>query len=157
MLFRSHGFGITRLVPRLLGRFGPKPMALTGSTLMIAGLVWLTRITVTTPYFPGVFGPMVLMGIGAGTAFAPLNVIIMSTVPVENAGSAGGALQTLQQIGGTLGLAVLVTVFGTATRHAAGSPAQVLVTGMSTAFVASVALAACTLAGAATFRGKRGN
>jgi EmrB/QacA subfamily drug resistance transporter len=145
-------FGTSRLMPRLLPRFGPKPVALIGTTMMIAGLVLLTQLSAGSGYFPLLLVPMLLMGLGMGLAFSPLNVIIMSTVPPRDAGVAGGVLQTMQQIGATLGLAILVTIFGTATRHATGSPHEVLVTGMTDAFIASSVIAALTFVVALTFR-----
>jgi EmrB/QacA subfamily drug resistance transporter len=148
-------FTMSRLIPRLLPRFGPKPVALVGTVLMAGGLVLLTGLSADSGYFPRLFVSMLLMGLGMGLAFAPLNVIIMATVPPRDAGAAGGVLQTMQQTGATLGLAILVTVFGTATRHATGSAHQVMVTGMTTAFVASVIIAAVTFLVALTFRRAR--
>ncbi|TVT56842.1 MFS transporter [Amycolatopsis rhizosphaerae] len=148
-------FTMSRLIPRLLPRFGPKPTALAGTVLMISGLVLLTRLTAESGYFPLLFVAMVLMGLGMGLAFAPLNVIIMATVPSRDAGAAGGVLQTMQQTGATLGLAILVTVFGSATRTATGAPHQILVTGMTAAFVASAIIAGITFAVALTFRRAR--
>jgi EmrB/QacA subfamily drug resistance transporter len=152
-------FAMTRVVPRLLPRFGPRPLAVTGTLVMLSGLVWLTRLTADSGYFPALFGPMALMGIGGGLAFVVLTPVIMSTVPPRDAGAAGGVLQTMQQLGSTLGLAVLVTVFGTAARHAAATtppgPAaarHVLVAGMTHAFAASAVFAACTCLVALTFR-----
>jgi len=63
---------------------------------------------------------MVLMGFGMGLSMSPLNVIVMSSVPAEDAGAAGGALQTMQQTGSALGLAILVTIFGTASARLPG-------------------------------------
>lgn len=148
-------FGTSRLVPRLLPRFGPKPVALIGTVLMTGGLGLLTQLSVDSGYIPLLLVPMLLMGLGMGLAFAPLNVIIMATVPPRDAGAAGGVLQTMQQIGATLGLAILVTVFGTSTRHATGSPHEVLVTGMTDAFIASAVIAALTFVVALTFRRTR--
>ncbi|WP_324164833.1 MFS transporter [Amycolatopsis sp.] len=148
-------FTLSRFIPRLLPRFGPKPVALAGTVLMTAGQVLLTRLDEGSGYFPALFLPMVLMGLGMGMAFSPLNVIIMATVPPRDAGAAGGVLQTMQQIGSTLGLAILVTVFGTATRHATGPAPHILVTGMTTAFVASAVIASLTFLVALTFRGAR--
>jgi EmrB/QacA subfamily drug resistance transporter len=156
-------FTMTRLVPSLLPRFGPKPLAVTGSALMIGGLIWLTRLEVGSGYLPAILGPMILLGVGGGLGFVPLNPVIMSTVAPRDAGAAGGVLQTMQQVGSSLGLAVLVTVFGTASRHAAAGTRpgpeaahQILVSGMTAAFTASVVIAAGTLAIASTFRSIRG-
>jgi EmrB/QacA subfamily drug resistance transporter len=148
-------FTVTRFIPRLLPRCGPRGMAVTGTALMIAGLVWLTQVTEASAYASGLLAPMVLMGVGVGLAFSPLNVLVMSTVAPEDAGAAGGVLQTMQQVGASLGLAVLVTVFGSAARHAAAhgaSAEHALVSGMTRAFVASTIFALLTLAVATTFR-----
>ncbi|MFC4856594.1 MFS transporter [Actinophytocola glycyrrhizae] len=143
-------FALSRAVPRLLSQLGPKPVVVTGTLLMSAGLWWVARLSTGSGYVPGVLGPMILMGVGSGLAFAPLNVLIMGTVPPEDAGAAGGALQTMQQIGSTLGLAVLVTVAGSAARGRAGTDA--LVTGMTAAFTTSAVIALLTCAVAFTFR-----
>jgi EmrB/QacA subfamily drug resistance transporter len=130
-------FGVTRLIPRLVARFGPKPLCLTGTALMVAGVLWLTGLTPDSTYLGSLFGPLVLMGVGGGIAFSPLNIVIMSTVAPRDAGSAGGVLQTMQNLGATVGLAVLVTVFGTGSRHAAAAGADTrgaLVSGMTHAF-----------------------
>ncbi|MEV6827821.1 MFS transporter [Amycolatopsis sp. NPDC051102] len=148
-------FTMSRLVPRLLPRYGPKPLALTGSVLMVAGVGWLALLTTDSTYFPALLGPLLLMGLGGGLAFAPLNVIIMATVPAEDAGAAGGVLQTMQQVGSTLGLAILVTVFGSATRSSAAAGTtgpQLVVDGMTSAFTTAAVIAACTVLVALTFR-----
>ncbi|HWB38570.1 MAG TPA: MFS transporter, partial [Rugosimonospora sp.] len=110
-------FGMARVVPRLLHRLGPKPLAVGGSLFMVAGLLWLTRLHPGTHYLTGLLGPMLVLGVGGGLGFAPLNPVIMATVAPADAGAAGGTLQTMQQLGSTLGLAVLVTVFGAALRR----------------------------------------
>jgi len=155
-------FAMTRVIPHLLPRFGPKPLAMTGSAVLIAGLVWLTQLDVHSGYFPAIFGPMLILGLGGGLGFVPLTPVIMSTVSPKDAGAAGGALQTMQQVGSSLGLAVLVTVFGTVARHAAtntptgvNAAHHVLVSGMTAAFTASAIVAAGTLVIASTFRSTR--
>jgi EmrB/QacA subfamily drug resistance transporter len=148
-------FAMTRLMPLLLPRIGPKPLALTGAALMACGVAWLTRLTPDSGYAAQLLGPMILLGLGGGLGFSPLNVVIMSTVPPRDAGVAGGALQTMQNIGATLGLAVLVTVFGAASRHAAAGGAdatQAMVSGMTPAFALSVVFAAVSFLVALTFR-----
>jgi EmrB/QacA subfamily drug resistance transporter len=150
-------FTMSRLVPRLLPRYGPKPLAVTGSLLMVAGLGWLALLTTESAYFPALLGPLVLMGLGGGLAFAPLNVIVMATVPAEDAGAAGGVLQTMQQVGSTLGLGVLITVFGSTTRTSAAAGTtgpQLVVDGMTSAFATSAVFAAGTFLVALTFRAR---
>jgi EmrB/QacA subfamily drug resistance transporter len=115
-------FGVTRVMPRLIARFGPKPLLITGSTMVLIGMVWLTQISATTSFTGGILGPMLIFGIGAGLGFMPLSVVILSGVEPHESGAASGLLQTMQQIGGCLGLAVLVSVFGTASKHAARHP-----------------------------------
>ncbi len=79
----------------------------------------------------------------------------MANVPGEDAGAAGGALQTLQQTGSALGLAILVTVFGTAVRDGSGSAHEVLVSGSTTAFAAACGVAALTFLVTLTLRSTR--
>lgn len=115
-------FTVSRLVPRLLPRFGPKPLMVTGAVLITAGMVWLTRISENTGYLSGLIGPLVLFGIGAGLNFTPLTVMILSGVERQNAGAASGLLQAMQQVGGSLGVAILVTRFGIVSRETTRHP-----------------------------------
>ena len=59
-------FAMTRVVPRLLPRIGPQPLALTGAPLMIAGLAWLTQLSHHSGYARALLGPMILLGLGGG-------------------------------------------------------------------------------------------
>ncbi|MFJ9248690.1 MFS transporter [Streptomyces sp. NPDC101776] len=127
-------FTVVRFVPRLLARFGAKPVLLTGMALLATSTGWLSRLRPGDGYLTGLLGPLVLMGVGVGLSFMPLNVTILAGIGPREAGSASGLLQTLQWLGGTLGLSILVTVFGTATRHATGSPSDILVHGSARAF-----------------------
>jgi EmrB/QacA subfamily drug resistance transporter len=110
-------FGVARLAPRLVPRFGVRAMMLTGLPFILAGMIWLTRLSTTSGYASGALGPMLLFGLGAGLVFLPLTLTILSGVRREDSGAASGMLQTAQQVGGALGMAVLVSVFGTASRH----------------------------------------
>jgi hypothetical protein len=130
-------------------------MAVTGALLMATGVALLSRLEADTGYAAGLLPSMLLMGVGMGLAFSPLNVVIMTSVPPADAGAAGGVLQTMQQAGGTLGLAILVTVFGAASRDAAAAgagPDQVLLAGMTDAFVAGALIASLAVLVALTFR-----
>ncbi|HEX6446880.1 MAG TPA: MFS transporter [Streptosporangiales bacterium] len=149
-------FTMTRLVPRLLQRFGPKPLVLTGTVLMVVGLLMLTRLSVDSGYAAAVFAPMLVLGVGGGLGFSPLTPVIMATVEAADAGAAGGALQTMQQVGASLGLAVLVSVFGAAVRHAGPVSLPVgMVSGMTAAFTVAAGVAAGVLLIALTFRRSR--
>ncbi|MEV5611323.1 MFS transporter [Streptomyces sp. NPDC052225] len=127
-------FATVRAAPRLLARLGPKPLLLTGSLLTVAAAGWLSRLRVDDSYAAGLLGPMVLLGVGVGLSFMPLNATILARVTPHEAGAASGLLQTFQWLGGTLGLAVLVTVYGTAARHTRGTADAVLVHGAGRAF-----------------------
>lgn len=148
-------FTMSRLLPRWLPAYGPRPFVVAGTVLMVLGIGWLAGLTPASGYVPGLLGPMIVLGLGGGLAFAPLNVVIMSTVRPADAGAAGGVLQTMQQVGATLGLAVLVTVAGSASRSTAaagGSPVDVLVDGMRAAFTVATAILVLTVAVALSFR-----
>jgi hypothetical protein len=123
---------------------------------MLAGLAWLTQLSTTSGYASDILGPMLILGIGGGLGFVPLTPVIMSTVDPKDAGAAGGVLQTMQQLGSSLGLAVLVTVFGQVSRGstATGPDAarHALVSGMTAAFAVATAFAVCTTLVALTFR-----
>ena len=136
-------FGFARLAPRLVPRYGARRLMLTGMPLMLAGMLWLTRLS--GGYARGVLGPIMLFGLGAGLAFLPLTLTILSRVRREDSGAASGILQTTQQVGGSLGMAVLVSVFGAASRHGG------LVYGVDTAFAVGAALIAVALVVAILF------
>jgi hypothetical protein len=125
-------FGVSRLAARLLGRFSPIPLAVAGILPVIAGMAWLSRVSPGTTYFPGIVGPMILFGTGIGLAFVPLTTAALAGVRPEDSGAASSMVNVTQQVGGALGLAVLVTVFGAASHGASGHEA--LVHGMASAF-----------------------
>jgi EmrB/QacA subfamily drug resistance transporter len=144
--------GTARLLPRILPRLGAKRVLVPGVTLSMIALLWLSRVTADTGYLSGVVGPMLLIGLGMGCTILPLNVTILARVRPEESGAAAGVLQTMQMVGGSLGLAILVTVYGTASRNAAGhEPAHAAMAhGMSSAFTVAAIFAACALVLATT-------
>jgi predicted MFS family arabinose efflux permease len=115
-------FGVSRLAPRMIPRFGGKRLMIIGMLPMIAGMAWLSRVSPDTHYWTGVFPPMVLFGLGGGLAFVPLTAASLVGVRPEDSGAASSMVNVMQQVGGSLGLAVLVAVFGTASRSAAAHP-----------------------------------
>jgi MFS family permease len=116
-------FTISRIAPRLIPRLGPRRILIAGASLVTLATLWLTQISVSSHYAPAIVIPMILLGVGVGSSFLPLSVIVLSGVPGREAGAASGMLQTMQQVGGALGLSILVTAFGTATR---ATPARLL-------------------------------
>ena len=108
-----------QVVARLLPVVGPKRFMMAGSLLATIGLAWLSRITVTTGYLDGLLGPMLVFGLGLGFLFVPLTLTAVSGVSREETGAASSLLNAMQQVGGSLGLSILVTVFGTASRNEA--------------------------------------
>jgi EmrB/QacA subfamily drug resistance transporter len=125
-------FAVSRLAPRLVPRFGPKPLMVAGLLPVVAGMTWLARISPGTDYLHGILGPMLLLGGGMGVTFVPLTMASLAGVRPEDSGAGSSMVNVTQQVGGALGLAILVTVFGradtSATRHplpAAGSVPQV--------------------------------
>ena len=111
-------FGVSRLAPRLMPLLGAKPLMITGMVPAIASMAWLSRVSAETGYWSGVFGPMLLIGVGMGLVFVPLTSASLAGVPAADSGAASGLVNMLQLAGGSLGLAVLVAVFGTASGHA---------------------------------------
>jgi hypothetical protein len=82
-----------------------------GILVALVGMVWLSRIGADTPYVTGVAIPMAILGIGAACAFTPLTTAGVAGVAAEDAGAASGLVNVAHQLGGSLGLGVLVTVF----------------------------------------------
>ncbi len=115
-------FAMVRTVPRLMPRVGATRFMIGGVALALISMAWLTRISASTQYFPNVVIPMTLLGLGMGVAMIPLTNASLVGVEPKDAGAASGLVNVMQQVGGSLGLGVLVTVFGTSSRNAAHHP-----------------------------------
>jgi EmrB/QacA subfamily drug resistance transporter len=99
---------------QLVPRIGARPLLLAGSTIATGGLFWLSRITEHSHYTTGLLGPMIVTAAGMGMLFMPLTLVALSRVDDQDAGLASSLLNTGQQVGGSIGLAVLGTVAWTA-------------------------------------------
>jgi EmrB/QacA subfamily drug resistance transporter len=108
-----------QVASRLMVRIGPKPLMVTGAVLLAGGLGWLSQLSVGSGYLEGILGPILIFGAGMGLLFVPLTIVAVSGVPSSESGAASGLLNVMQQVGGSLGLSILVTVFGTASRNEA--------------------------------------
>ncbi|MFJ7777828.1 MFS transporter [Streptomyces yangpuensis] len=107
------------LTAKLLPKFGPKPFMVCGALSSAVGLAWLTQIDVHSTYLGSILGPMLFFALGMGLQFVSLTLMALSNVPDRESGAASGLLNTMQQVGGSLGLSILVTVYGTASRNEA--------------------------------------
>ncbi|MEU2144094.1 MFS transporter, partial [Streptomyces globisporus] len=105
------------LTSQLLPRWGPKPFMVVGALLAAIGLGWLTLTDVHSSYLGSILGPMLVFGFGMGMQFVSLTLMAVSGVAPKEAGAASGILNATQQVGGSLGLSILVTTFGTASRN----------------------------------------
>ena len=115
-------FAVSRLSPRMLARFGATPLMVTGLLPVVAGMAWLSRISPGTGYLAGVLGPMLLIGAGMGVVFVPLTMASLAGVRPEDSGAASSMVNVTQQVGGSLGLAILVTAYSTSSHNAAQHP-----------------------------------
>jgi EmrB/QacA subfamily drug resistance transporter len=110
-------FAAAIAVPRLTRRLGNGRVLATGLTLALAGMAWLSRASVDSLYLSGVALPMVLIGLGQGLTLGPLTVAGVAGVDAQDAGAASGAVNVAHQLGGSLGLSVLIVVFAAAGTH----------------------------------------
>jgi predicted MFS family arabinose efflux permease len=104
-------FSTVQIVPRVAPRIGGTSMLIGGLVVALAGMAWLSRLSFETAYFPGIALPLVLLGIGIGLSLAPLTAAGIAGVAENDAGAASGLVNVAQQIGASLGVAILVTVF----------------------------------------------
>jgi len=148
-------FATSRLAPQLVNRFGPKSLMIAGLLPVVAGMAWLGQLSTGTTYFPGVLVPMLLLGTGMGVVFVPLTMASLAGVPPKESGVAASMVNVMQQVGGALGLAILVTIYGTESRAAARHPVlgasvaaqaeHIKVHGMAAAFTAAAIFDAVAL------------
>ena len=134
--------GTATLASRLVGRFGNRGLMTVGPLLASGGLTLLSFVGPHSAY-PAIIGPLLMIAVGMGSTFVPLTLTVMSRVQPQEAGLASALLNTAQQVGGALGLAVLVTVASSITAghraalHAATSVAgahQAVTDGYDAAF-----------------------
>jgi EmrB/QacA subfamily drug resistance transporter len=115
-------FGVAMAVPRLTQRFGNAGVLRGGLALSVLGMAWLGRIGPDSAYLLGVALPMVLIGAGQGATLGPLTVAGIAGVAPGDAGAGSGLVNVAHQIGGTLGLGLLVVVAAAAGRAGEAAP-----------------------------------
>jgi EmrB/QacA subfamily drug resistance transporter len=123
------------IVAQLLPRVGPKPLMTIGLLMAVPGMLWLTRITPDTSYVAHVLPAELLMSIGLAGVFISASSTALVGVGSHDAGVASALLNTSQQVGGSLGTALLNTLYAAAvTAYLAGhltGPPDAKVTGLA--------------------------
>ena len=109
---------------QLVTKVGYKPILAVGMLLMSGGLVWFGQISPDGGFLADVLGPSLLAGVGLGLAFVPQTIAAVSGVADHEAGLASGLINTTQQVGRAIGLAVLSTVAFTQIDNAAAGGGQ---------------------------------
>jgi EmrB/QacA subfamily drug resistance transporter len=128
----------------LVTRFGFKPVLVTGLIITAGGLVWFGQVSPNGSYVGDILFPSLLAAVGLGLAFVSMTVAAVSGVEAHEAGLASGLINTSQQIGGALGLAILATVANSRIDDltASGSPPNVALTeGFQSAFMVGAGMA----------------
>jgi len=97
-------------VAQLVPRIGARPLLLAGSAAAAGGLYWLSQISEHDSYTSGVLGPTMVIGAGTALLFVTLSLVALNRVAEADSGVASSLLNTGQQVGGSLGLALLGTV-----------------------------------------------
>jgi hypothetical protein len=111
--FLPFSFGIVgaaQLSSALVARVDPRWIAGTGALVASLGMLLLSRVSVGSHYFPDLIVPILVLSIGMGLVFVPLTLTAVVGVPNNDTGIASAVLNTMQQIGGAIGLATLSTV-----------------------------------------------
>jgi EmrB/QacA subfamily drug resistance transporter len=105
------------VVSRLVGRIGPRLPITLGPLFVAVGLFWLSHMTDHTTYVSGLLGPMLLLGSGVALVFVPLSLLAVSGAQTRELGLASALLNVGQQVGGSIGIALLGTIAATATKN----------------------------------------
>lgn len=122
--FTGVQFGMMYVMPSLVSRFGSVKILISGLVIAILGTIWCSQISTGTSFFPNMFLPLILMGIGAGMVFQPLTAFGLTDVDPGDSGAASGLINVAHQIGASMGLAVLSTVFESVYRSSSPSAEQ---------------------------------
>jgi EmrB/QacA subfamily drug resistance transporter len=115
----------------LTTRYGPRPVIVIGMLVLAASIGWYTQIPVDGHYWPDLLPAYITFALGLAFAFVPVSIAALAQVAPSEAGLASGLINTNQQIGGAIGVAVAATIF-----TSAGDP----VTGFQNAFWALLAI-----------------
>lgn len=138
-------FAISRLGPRLVHRIGARAVLIAALSGLIVSYAWFACLHDSGSYWTTVFPPLVLNGLAAGITFMPATALALTDVDPLRAGSASALVQTAQQLGGSVGLAVLVTVY------AGFADPQAFTVGLAQTFISATSFGVIALASVLMF------
>ncbi|HXX95685.1 MAG TPA: hypothetical protein VEL11_01030 [Candidatus Bathyarchaeia archaeon] len=127
-------------------------------TLQTIGYLLLSRISLTESYFGGLLRPMLVIAFGTGLGFTAINIAALTGTKRGEEGLASGLINASRQIGGPIGLAILLTVANIETPHSTGQLVQspvAMVTGFGYAFLGAALLTGIGIIFAALLRQER--
>ncbi|MFB9134478.1 MFS transporter [Vibrio olivae] len=107
-------FFASRMVPRFTKRIGNQGVMYIAFVFLLVGLIGLSMVTAQSSYLYGLAIPMLIIGFGNGAALGPLTIAGVAGVGKEDTGAASGLVNVAHQLGGSLGLSILVVVFASA-------------------------------------------
>jgi EmrB/QacA subfamily drug resistance transporter len=125
-------------------RFGVKNTLIFGTFATFAGMAWMTQISADGSFLADVFGPSMFTGVGVGTVYVVVNIAALAGTDESNAGLGSGLINTSKEIGGALGLAILISVatHSTGNSLADGAPRSTAISdGLATGVMVTTAFA----------------
>src|SRR3954449_5757390 len=134
---------------RLVDRFSPKAILVTGLLITTAGFIFITQVSGHGDYWSHVFPAFLILAVGLGLSFVPITISATTGVAPEDSGLASGLLNTTQQVGGSLGLAILSTISTTRVTnalHGGAGLTAALTHGFKGAFIVAAILCAAAAA-----------
>ncbi|MEA2387494.1 MAG: hypothetical protein QOG41_267, partial [Thermoleophilaceae bacterium] len=135
------------IASQLVTRLGFKPVLLSGFVFIAAGLIWFAQVSPNGGFAADILGPSLLAAVGLGLSFVSVTIAAVGGVAEREAGLASGLINTSEQIGGALGLAVLATIANSrtsdvmTTAHGPNALKQALTDGFQSAFLTGAGLA----------------
>ncbi|MFD1713759.1 MFS transporter [Amnibacterium flavum] len=151
-------FAITLVAPivtKLLPKVGPRPLLIGGPLVVAASMLFLSGITADGTYVAQVLPGLILLGIGMGFVFVPLQNVALAGVAPHDAGAASATANSAMQIGGSIGLSVFTAIYVAAV-PSGGNPLVGFTTGYSATFVAAaVGMVIASIVAATLLRGGR--
>lgn len=128
------------LTSQLINRIGVQHTATLALTLIAVALAWFSQVSADGSFLVDAFGPSVLVGLGFGGSLVSMTTVATNGVPRREGGLASGLINASQQVGGALGLAIIVSVASAVTKNSTDVGISALTAGYQTAFIVSAGI-----------------